>query len=142
MPPARWRPIGCDSQLILMFEGFQHTIVDVGATTIALRWGGTGPAVLLLHGFPENHVMWRRLAPALAKDFTVVCPDLRGYGASGTPPSTPQHAPYAKDAMARDMVAVAERLGVERFSVVGHDRGGRVAYRLALDQPERVDRLA
>jgi haloacetate dehalogenase len=125
-----------------MFEGFQRTIVDVGATTIALRWGGAGPAVVLLHGFPETHVMWRRVAPALAENFTVVCPDLRGYGASGTPPSDGRHAPYAKGAMAGDIVALTEHLGFERFSVVGHDRGGRVAYRLALDHRERVDRLA
>lgn len=86
--------------------------------------------------------MWRNVAPALAANFTVVCADLRGYGASGTPPSTPDHAPYAKGVMAADMVALMRRLGFERFSVVGHDRGGRVAYRLALDHGERVERLA
>ena len=86
--------------------------------------------------------MWHRVAPELAKMFTVVCADLRGYGASGTPPSTPDHAPYAKTAMAADMVVLMERLGFERFSVVGHDRGGRVAYRLALEHADRVDRLA
>lgn len=86
--------------------------------------------------------MWRRVAPALAEEFTVVCADLRGYGASGTPPSATDHAPYAKAAMAGDMVALMERLGFERFAAVGHDRGGRVAYRLALDHGERVDRLA
>ena len=126
----------------MTFEGFQGAMVDVGATTIALQWGGTGHAVLLLHGFPETHVMWHRVAPALAEDFTVVCADLRGYGASGTPPSTPDHAPYTKSAMAGDMVAVMERLGFERFSVVGHDRGGRVAYRLALDNQNHVEKLA
>jgi haloacetate dehalogenase len=125
-----------------MFDDFQSTIIDVGATTIAVRWGGAGPAVLLLHGFPETHVMWRAVAPELAREFTVVCADLRGYGASGTPVSTPDHAPYAKEAMALDMVAAMEHLGLRSFSVVGHDRGGRVAYRLALDHPERVDRLA
>src|SRR5215208_6443422 len=86
--------------------------------------------------------MWRSVAPLLARRFTVVCADLRGYGRSGCPPSAPDHAPYAKGAMARDMVAVMERLGFPRFSVVGHDRGGRVAYRLALDHPDRVERLA
>ncbi len=126
----------------MTFEGFQRALVDVCATTIALRWGGTGHPVLLLHGFPETHVMWHRVAPGLAEDFTVVCADLRGYGASGTPPSTPDHAPYAKSAMAGDMVAVMERLGFDRFSVVGHDRGGRVAYRLALDYGKRVEKLA
>lgn len=126
----------------MTFEGFQGAIVDVGATTIALQWGGTGHPVLLLHGFPETHVMWHRVAPALAEEFTVVCADLRGYGASGTPPSTPDHAPYTKSAMAGDMVAVMERLSSDRFSVVGHDRGGRVAYRLALDYGTRVEKLA
>lgn len=125
-----------------MFEGFHSAAVDVGATTIAARWAGTGPPVLLLHGFPETHVMWRALAPRLADDFTVVCADLRGYGASGTPPSAPDHAPYAKDAMARDMIALMQHLGFDRFSVVGHDRGGRVAYRLALDHDDQIDRLA
>lgn len=125
-----------------MFDEFQSAAIDVGATTIAAWWAGAGPPVLLLHGFPETHVMWRALAPRLAEDFTVVCADLRGYGASGTPPSTPDHAPYAKDAMARDMLALMQRLGFERFSVVGHDRGGRVAYRLALDHESNVDRLA
>ena len=125
-----------------MFEGFQSGVVDVGPTTIALRRGGAGPPLLLLHGFPETHVMWRLVAPALAERFTVVCADLRGYGASGAPSSTPDHATYAKTAMAADMVTLMEQLGFERFAVVGHDRGGRVAYRLALDHDERVDRLA
>jgi haloacetate dehalogenase len=125
-----------------MFGNLQSTTIDVGATTIAIRWGGTGPAVLLLHGFPETHVMWRKVAPALAEDFTVVCADLRGYGDSGTPHSTPDHAPYAKGPTAADMVALMEYLGFERFSVIGHDRGGRVAYRLALDHAGRVERLA
>lgn len=105
-----------------------------------LRFGG--PPLLLLHGFPETHVMWRSVAPMLAADFTVICADLRGYGGSGTPTSTPDHAPYAKTAMAADMVALMDGLGFDRFSIVGHDRGGRVAYRLALDYGERVDRLA
>jgi haloacetate dehalogenase len=97
---------------------------------------------LLLHGFPQTHSMWRLVAPVLARTFTVVCADLRGYGRSGCPPSAPDHAAYAKRALARDMVAVMERLGFLRFSVAGHDRGGRVAYRLALDHPDRVERLA
>src|SRR5207244_6686060 len=107
-----------------------------------LRRFGAGPAVLLLHGFPQTHLMWRSVAPLLARRFTVICADLRGYGRSGCPASAPDHAPYAKRAMARDMVSVMERLGFPRFSVAGHDRGGRVAYRLALDYPERVERLA
>lgn len=125
----------------VMFEGFEAAVIDAGETAIALRHGGDGRPVLLLHGFPQTHVMWHRVAPVLAAEFTVVCADLRGYGASGTPPTTGDHAPYAKAAMAADMVAVMECLGFERFSVVGHDRGGRVAYRLALDHGERIDRL-
>lgn len=93
-----------------MFENFEFAVVDVGDTTIGLRRGGAGPGLLLLHGFPETHVMWRSMAPALAEQFTVVCADLRGYGSSGTPPSAPDHAPYAKSAMAADMVTVMERL--------------------------------
>jgi haloacetate dehalogenase len=125
-----------------MFDGFSSASIAVDETEIFVRQAGRGPALLLLHGFPQTHVMWRAVAPALTADFTVVCADLRGYGASGKPPSTSDHAPYAKRAMARDMVEMMTRLGFERFSVAGHDRGGRVAYRLALDHPERVERLA
>lgn len=98
--------------------------------------------MLLLHGFPQTHLMWRHVAPLLAQRFTVVCPDLRGYGRSSCPASLADHSPYAKRAMAQDMVAVMEQLGFKRFCVAGHDRGGRVAYRMALDHPERVQRLA
>lgn len=123
-------------------DDFRTAEIETPETTIFLRTHGSGPPVLLLHGFPETHLMWRTVAPRLARDFTVVCPDLRGYGSSGCPVSAADHAPYAKRAMARDMVAVMAELGFQRFSVVGHDRGGRVAYRLALDHPDRVDRLA
>ena len=116
--------------------------IQTGETSIFVRSAGAGPPLLLLHGFPQTHLMWRRVAPLLARDFTVVCADLRGYGRSGCPESALDHAPYAKRAMARDMVAVMEQLGFPHFAVAGHDRGGRVAYRLALDQPERVSRLA
>jgi haloacetate dehalogenase len=125
-----------------MFSGFETSTIDVGETTIFLRRKGAGPPVLLLHGFPETHLMWHRVAPILAEEFTVVCADLRGYGASGKPPSRSDHAPYAKRAMARDMVRVMEAQGFGRFAVAGHDRGARVAYRLALDHPDRVARLA
>jgi haloacetate dehalogenase len=125
-----------------MFDGFSASTVDVGETTIFIRRKGTGFPLLLLHGFPETHLMWHAVAPALADAFTVICADLRGYGASGKPPSTPDHRPYQKSAMARDMVHLMERLGFSRFGVVGHDRGGRVAYRLALDHPDRVARMA
>jgi haloacetate dehalogenase len=125
-----------------MFDGFESAEIETAETTIFARWSGSGPPVLLLHGFPQTHLMWRAVAPLLARRFTVVCADLRGYGRSGCPPSAPDHSPYTKRAMARDMVTMMERFGFERFAVGGHDRGGRVAYRLALDHPHRVERLA
>jgi haloacetate dehalogenase len=125
-----------------MISGFESAEISTDETSIFACWTGSGPPVALLHGFPETLLMWRRVAPTLAQRFTVVCPDLRGYGRSGCPPSTPDHAPYAKRAMARDVVRVMEHLGFARFALAGHDRGGRVAYRLALDHPERVARLA
>ena len=125
-----------------MLDDFPAAEIDTGETTIFVRSSGSGPAILLLHGFPQTHLMWRGVAPRLARDFTVVCADLRGYGRSGCPPSTSDHAPYSKRAMAHDMVAVMDRLGFARFSVAGHDRGGRVAYRMALDHPKRIERLA
>lgn len=125
-----------------MFEGFDKGEVDTGEAQIFFRRAGSGPALLLLHGFPQTHLMWRDVAPRLAQDFTVICADLRGYGQSSCPPSAADHAPYAKRAMAGDLVGLMERLGFARFNVAGHDRGGRVAYRLALDHPERVDKLA
>ncbi|VTU18108.1 Fluoroacetate dehalogenase [Variovorax sp. PBS-H4] len=123
-------------------DGFDALEIDAGETRIFVRHAGSGPPLLLLHGFPQTHLMWRDIAPLLARNFTVVCADLRGYGSSGCPPTAPDHAPYSKRAMARDMARVMEALGFRRFSVAGHDRGGRVAYRLALDHPKRVQRLA
>ena len=120
----------------------ESAILDTGEARIHVQRVGSGPAVLLLHGFPQTSAMWREIAPDLATRFSVVCADLRGYGASGCPPSAVDHEPYSKRAMARDMVAVMTELGFERFSVAGHDRGGRVAYRMALDHQERVERLA
>jgi haloacetate dehalogenase len=125
-----------------MFEGFELSTIDTGEATIRARRGGSGPPLLLLHGHPETHAMWSRVAPRLADDFTVVATDLRGYGQSSKPETTPDHEPYSKRAMARDQVEVMRRLGFERFSLAGHDRGGRCAYRLALDHPERVEKLA
>jgi haloacetate dehalogenase len=116
--------------------------VDTGDAVIAGSRQGSGPGLLLLHGFPETHLMWRDVAPRLADSFTVIAADLRGYGASSTPPSDDVHAPYSKRAMAGDMVRLMEHLGFGRFAVAGHDRGGRVAYRLALDHPDRVSALA
>ncbi len=125
-----------------MFEDFALSFVDTGEATIRVRRGGSGPPLLLLHGHPQTHVMWHLIAPRLAHDFTVVAMDLRGYGDSSKPPTTDDHEPYSKRAMARDAVAVMRHFGFERFDVAGHDRGGRVAYRLALDHPERVRKLA
>ena len=125
-----------------MFSGFTTASVDIGETTIFTRRMGSGRPLLLLHGFPQTHLMWHRVAPALAEEFTVVCADLRGYGASSKPASSEDHTPYAKRTMARDMVALMEALGFPRFAVAGHDRGGRVAYRMALDHRHRIERLA
>ena len=123
-------------------DNFTTAEIQTGETSIFVRSCGSGPPILLLHGFPQTHLMWRSVAPLLALNFTVVCADLRGYGRSGCPISAPNHAPYAKRAMAQDMVSVMEQLGFPRFSVAGHDRGGRVAYRMALDHPHHVNRLA
>ena len=125
-----------------MFDGFTLERIDVGEAVLRVRHGGSGPPLLLLHGHPRTHTTWHRVAPLLAPDFTVVCPDLRGYGESTAPPTTPDHAPFSKRAMAGDMRALMARLGFDRFAVAGHDRGSYVALRLALDAPEAVDRLA
>lgn len=124
-----------------MFE-FTTRTVATDETAIVIRVAGAGPPLLLLHGFPQTSLMWRNVAPLLARTFSVICADLRGYGQSGCPASAADHTPYSKRTMALDMVSVMERLGFSRFSVAGHDRGGRVAYRMALDHPERVVRLA
>jgi haloacetate dehalogenase len=124
------------------FDTFATDEIDTGDTRIFVRSAGAGNPVLLLHGFPETHLMWRSVAPLLAQHFSVVCADLRGYGQSGCPPSTDDHAPYSKRALASDMLTVMRHLGHSHFAVVGHDRGGRVAYRLALDHHEYVQRLA
>ena len=125
-----------------MFENFQLTYIDTGAANIRVRIGGRGPPLLLLHGNPQTHVMWHRVAPALSQRFTVVAADLTGYGMSSKPPCSPDHEPYSKRAMARDQIAVMRKLGHERFMVAGHDRGARVGYRMALDWPEVVVKLA
>jgi pimeloyl-ACP methyl ester carboxylesterase len=125
-----------------MMDEFTSCEIQTDEASIFVRYCGSGTPILLLHGFPQTHLMWRGVAPLLARNFTVVCADLRGYGRSSCPASDPDHKPYAKRAMAQDMVTVMERLGFPRFSVAGHDRGGRVAYRMALDHPDRVDRLA
>ncbi|MGE5462159.1 MAG: alpha/beta fold hydrolase [Syntrophothermus sp.] len=125
-----------------MFEGFKLSMVDIGDAVIRVRHGGDGPPVLLLHGHPQTHMMWHKIAPLLARDFTVIAADLRGYGQSSKPASTPDHFPYSKRVMAMDQITLMGYFGFDEFSVVGHDRGGRCAYRMALDHPNRVRRLA
>ena len=125
-----------------MFDGFALERVDVGEAVLRVRHGGSGPPLVLLHGHPRTHTTWHGVAPLLADSFTVVCPDLRGYGESSKPPTTPDHAPYAKRALAGDVLRLMRHLGHERFSVAGHDRGSCVAYRLGLDHPDAVSRLA
>ena len=125
-----------------MIEGFREGAEDVGEATIAFEAGGDGPALLLLHGYPQTRTCWHLVAPALAERFTVVAADLRGYGDSSAPPDGENHEGYSKRAMARDMVGLMERLGHERFAVAGHDRGGRVVHRMARDHPDRVSRAA
>jgi haloacetate dehalogenase len=124
------------------FAGFTAIELTTARATTFLRRGGSGPPLLLLHGFPQTHLMWRDVAPLLARHFTVIAADLPGYGRSSCPVAQPDHAPHSKRAMARTLVAAMEALGFRRFAVAGHDRGGRVAYRLALDHPYRVERLA
>jgi len=124
-----------------VFEGFEEKRITTTETGIHLKLGGSGPPLLLLHGYPQTHFMWHAVADRLAETFTLVMPDLRGYGRSGKPASRRDHAPYAKRAMARDMVEVMDALGFERFFLAGHDRGGRVAHRLAIDHRQRVARL-
>jgi haloacetate dehalogenase len=125
-----------------MFEGFAQKRIKTSGTEIALVQGGNGSPLLLVHGYPQTHVMWHKVAPRLAERFTVVAPDLRGYGASGKPATDGEHLPYSKGAMALDLVEVMTTLGFDRFDIVGHDRGARVTYRLALDHPARVRRAA
>jgi haloacetate dehalogenase len=126
----------------MAFEGFELSQVEVPECSLRVRHGGSGPPLLLLHGYPETGAMWGRVAGDLAKDFTVICPDLRGYGGSTKPPSSDDHETSSKRAMARDAIALMAEFGFDRFAVAGHDRGGRVAYRLALDHPAAVTRVS
>jgi haloacetate dehalogenase len=122
----------------MMFPGFEQRRVRTSGATINLVTGGEGPPLLLLHGYPQTHAIWHKVAPELAREHTLVCPDLRGYGDSSKPRGLPDHSNYSKRAMALDMVEVMETLGYIKFDVVGHDRGGRVAHRLARDHGRRV----
>jgi haloacetate dehalogenase len=125
-----------------MFEGFEVRELATERGTIHARVAGDGPPLLLLHGYPETHVMWHASAPLLAERFTVVAADLSGYGESFRPATADDHAPHSKRALALDQLQAMAALGHERFAVAGHDRGGRVAYRMALDHPDRVTALA
>lgn len=125
-----------------LFPGFATHRIRTSGAEIHCVVGGTGPPLLLLHGYPQTHAIWHKIAPSLARRYTVVCADLRGYGDSSKPPSDAQHVPYSKRAMAQDMVEVMRHFGHPRFLLVGHDRGGRVAHRLCLDHPDAVVRVA
>lgn len=125
-----------------LFPGFASQFIPTRRGRLFARIGGEGPPLLLLHGFPQTHVMWHRIAPTLAERFTLVIPDLPGYGASDVPATDADHTPYTKRAMAEAMVEAMAHLGHTRFAMCAHDRGARVGYRLALDQPERLTRLA
>ncbi|MEW5424291.1 alpha/beta fold hydrolase [Amorphus sp. 3PC139-8] len=130
------------AELPELFPGFRSEMVDGDGVKIHCRIGGDGPPLVCLHGFPQTHAMWHKLAPALAARYTVVLPDLRGYGASGLAATGSDFTAYSKREMAKDVVAVMNRLGFSRFRLAGHDRGARVAYRLAFDFPEAVEKLA
>ncbi len=126
----------------MLFPGFTEEFVDLKQGRIRLRRAGTGPALLMLHGMPQTHMMWNKIAPQLAQTYSVVCPDLTGYGGSYKPGATDDHAPYSKRRMAQDMIDVMGALGHETFRLVGHDRGARVAHRLALDHEKAVNHVA
>ncbi len=125
-----------------MFEGFTTERIKTSGAELAVTRGGNGAPIMLVHGYPQTHVMWHKVAPELAKHFTVIAPDLRGYGASSKPSGDHDHLAYSKRAMALDLVEVMSALGFQQFNIAGHDRGARVTYRLALDHPQRVRRAA
>jgi len=125
-----------------LFPGFRVEKIPVGPVSVHAVVGGSGPALLLLHGYPQTHAIWHKVAQRLATRFTVVATDLRGYGDSGKPATDARHAPYSKREMAKDQVAAMRALGFERFLLAGHDRGGRVAHRLAMDHPAAVAKVA
>ncbi len=124
------------------FPGFTQRRVKTSGADINLVTGGSGPPLLLLHGYPQTHVMWRKVVPRLASEFTIVAPDLRGYGDSSKPPPGPDFAAYSKRALAQDQVEVMRALGFDRFAVAGHDRGARVTHRLVRDHPDKITRAA
>lgn len=125
-----------------MFKDFEQTRITTQGAEINLVRGGAGAPILLLHGYPQTHAMWHPIAERLAEQFAVVCSDLRGYGDSSKPPGGEEHQAYSKRAMAQDQVEVMQQLGFDKFVVIGHDRGGRVGHRMALDYPDKVVKLA
>ncbi|MBX9842232.1 MAG: alpha/beta hydrolase [Xanthobacteraceae bacterium] len=125
-----------------LYPGYESRWIDTSAGKLFARAGGTGPPLLLLHGYAQTNVMWHRVAPALAGHFSLVIADLPGYGWSSVPEAGQDHAPYDKRSMARAMVELMEKIGHVRFRLAGHDRGGRVAYRLALDHPHRLEKVS
>jgi len=126
----------------MAFDRFSVSRVDLGEISTRVRHGGSGPPLLLLHGCPQTHMMWGQIAGELARDFTVIAPDIRGYGDCDKPPNTLDNALYSKRTMAKDAIALMDHFGFPQFNLAGHDRGGRVAYRLAMDHPTRVRRLS
>ncbi len=130
------------AELIDLFPSFESHLIDTPDATIFARKGGSGPPLLLIHGYPQSHVMWHKVAAELSEHFTLVIPDLRGYGESSCPPADPLNFTYSKRAMANDLVEVMGSFGCDDFRIVGHDRGGRVGYRMALDYADKVNRLA
>lgn len=137
-----FEPVGQDRASLDSFPGFKQDKTTTSGAVINFVVGGNGPGLLLLHGYPQTHIMWRKIAPQLSEKFTVVIPDLRGYGDSSKPPDGENHSAYSKRAMAQDQVELMKTLGFDRFAVVGHDRGGRVAHRMALDHGDSVAKLA
>ena len=121
-----------------MFEGFKSKRISVNGISINYKIGGSGLPLLMLHGYPQTHIMWRKVAPLLAKDFTVICSDLRGYGDSDKPSSDPEHYNYSKKVMAKDQAGLMEQLGFDKYFLVGHDRGARVAHRMAIDYQDNI----
>jgi len=125
-----------------LFPGFEERRFTTRGAEIFARIGGEGPPVFLLHGYPQTHVMWHRIAPDLARHFQLILCDLRGYGSSSVPADDPEHFSFSKRAMAQDVIDIADQLGFDRFHLCSHDRGARAGYRLALDYPERVEKIA
>lgn len=125
-----------------MLDQFHKATAQLGDISIRYAMAGSGPPLLLLHGYPQTHVMWHKIAPALAKRFTVVASDMRAYGDSSKPPTDAKHSPYSKRSMGNDQVKLMRQLGFEAFRLAGHDRGGRVGHRMALDHPDTIQKLA